>query len=97
MGRSHQRGGRPACRDLPQLFAQHVESETVRKLDLKGQRAYREAKVAACRELTAGQRAKCERDMDTVLESAGIENAVQEGRRMSGAGDDPGASGRLRL
>ena len=89
-----------AAHDLPQLFAQHVESETVRKLDLKGQRAYREAKVAACGrfgELTAGQRAKCERDMDTVLESAGIENAVQEGRRMSGAGDDPGESGRLRL
>jgi hypothetical protein len=86
-----------AAHDLPQLFAQHVESETVRKLNLKGQRAYREAKVAACRELTAGQRAKCERDMDTVLESAGIENAVQEGRRMSGAGDDPGESGRLRL
>jgi hypothetical protein len=50
-----------ATHDLPQLFAQHVESETVRKLNLKGQRAYREAKVAACGELIACQRAKCER------------------------------------
>lgn len=43
-----------AAHDLPQLFAQHVESETVRKLNLKGQRAYREAKVAACGELLSG-------------------------------------------
>ena len=79
-----------AAHDLPQLFAQHVESKTVRQLDPEGQRVYREAKVAACEELAAKPRAKCERDMDAVLESAGIEIAVQEGRRMSGAGDDPG-------